>query len=94
MRDVVATEYHLARIGMLKTGSEAQERCFTAATGAKEREKLRWIYGQAQLSKNRLPVKTLGDALKLKNRGHVRMLRIPREPFGLRFASPRRGPEP
>jgi len=22
------------------------------------------------------------------------MLRIPREPFGLRFASPRRGPEP
>src|SRR6185295_4152389 len=70
MRDVVATEYHFACIGMFETGGEAEQRCLTAATWAKQSEEFRWIYRQAELAKNGLPVKALGDVLKFKNRRH------------------------
>ena len=70
MRDIVAPEYYSACVRMLEPSGEAQQRCLTAAAGAKQREEFRRMHCQAEVSKNGLPIKALGDALKFKNRRH------------------------
>jgi hypothetical protein len=68
MGDIVVLEMDPAAIDVFQPGDKAQNGCFTAARGAKQREKLTVVDGQIEIGNDRFTIKAFANSRQLHQR--------------------------